>query len=95
MFGFIWKFQGSLPFPFLDIFYKEPFLMLHMCDKATKKKRKKIKISKKLVKLATAVKGDQKAPFSIATTPRCRRGRYSIPRIATLNPWSSLYSPEC
>ena len=25
------------------------------------------------VKLATVVKGDPKAPFSIATTPRCKR----------------------
>ena len=32
------------------------------------------------VKLATIVEGDPKAPFSIATTPRCRGGRYSIPR---------------
>ena len=29
------------------------------------------------IKLATLVKGDPKAPFSIATTPRCRRGHYS------------------
>ena len=31
------------------------------------------------VKLATVVEGDQKAPFSIATTPRCRGGHYSFP----------------
>ena len=36
------------------------------------------------VKLATIVKGDQKAPFSIATTLRCRGGRYSFPLIAPL-----------
>ena len=36
------------------------------------------------VKLATVVKGDQKAPFSIATTPRCRGGCYSFPWIAPL-----------
>ena len=30
--------------------------------------------------------GDPKAPFSIATTPRCRGGRYPIPRIAPLYP---------
>ena len=39
-----------------------------------------------LVKLATVVEGDQKAPFSIATTPRCRGGRYSFSRIALLYP---------
>ena len=38
------------------------------------------------VKLATIVEGDPKAPFSIATTPRRRGGRYSIPRIAPLYP---------
>ena len=34
---------------------------------------------KKKVKLATIVEGNPKAPFSIATTPRCRGGRYSFP----------------
>ena len=38
------------------------------------------------VKLATIVEGDPKAPFSIATTPRCREGRYSFPWIAPLYP---------
>ena len=38
------------------------------------------------VKLATLVKGDPKAPFSRATTPRCRGGRYSFPWIAPLYP---------
>ena len=38
------------------------------------------------VKLATIVKGDPKDPFSIATTQRCREGRYSFPWIAPLNP---------
>ena len=44
-----------------------------------------IYISKK-VKLATVVKGDQKAPFSKATTPRCRGGRNSFPWIGPLYP---------
>ena len=30
------------------------------------------------------VEGNQKAPFSIATTPKCRGGRYSFPWIAPL-----------
>ena len=42
------------------------------------------------VKLATIVEGDPKVPFSIATTPRCRGGRYSFPWIALLYPWSLL-----
>ena len=36
-------------------------------------------VSVKKVKLATVVVGDPKALFSIATTPRCRGGRYSFP----------------
>ena len=46
-------------------------------------KQKTILIKKK-VKLATVVVGDQKAPFPIATTPRCREGHYSFPWIAPL-----------
>ena len=51
--------------------------------------------SKSKVKLATIVEGDPKAPFSIATTPRCRGGSYSIPRIAPLYPWTVPYNAEC
>ena len=29
--------------------------------------------------LVTIIEGDQKAPFSIGTTPRCRGGCYSLP----------------
>ena len=38
------------------------------------------------VKLVTLAEGNLKAHFSIATTPRCREGCYSIPRIAPLYP---------
>ena len=43
------------------------------------------------VKLSTLVEGDPKAPFSIATTPWCRGGRYSIPWIAhfVLDPYNA------
>ena len=41
--------------------------------------------------MATVDEGDQKAPFSIATTPKCRRGRYSFPWIAALYPWYVPY----
>ena len=47
------------------------------------------------VKLATVIEGDQKAPFSIATTPKCRGGCYCFPRIAPLYPWYIPYSAEC
>ena len=40
-----------------------------------------IRISK--VKLATLVEGDPKGTFSIASTPRCRGGRYSFPWISS------------
>ena len=50
----------------------------------------------KKAKLATAVEvGGQKAPFSIATTPRCREGRYSFLWIASLYPWYVPYIAEC
>ena len=47
------------------------------------------------IKLVTMVKGDQKVPFSIATTPRCRGGGYSFPRIAPRYPWNIPYITVC
>ena len=44
--------------------------------------------------LASSLKGDPKTPFSIATTPICWRGRYSIPWIAPLYLWFWPYNPE-
>ena len=41
-------------------------------------------------KLATVVVSYPKAPISIATTTRCREGRYFFPRIA---PLYALYVP--
>ena len=38
------------------------------------------------VKLVIKIEGDPKAPFSIATTPRYRRGFYSFPWIVQLYP---------
>ena len=52
-------------------------------------------ISKVKVKLATLVEGDLKAPFSIATTLRCRGGCNSFPWIAPLYPRSLPYNTEC
>ena len=45
----------------------------------------------KYVKLATVVVGDQKAPFSIAATLRCRGGHYYFLWIAPLYPWYVPY----
>ena len=39
--------------------------------------------------------GNQKAPFSIATTPRCMGGYYSFPWTAPLYPWYIPYVAEC
>ena len=47
------------------------------------------------VKMVTIVEGDLKAPFSIATTPRCRGGHYSFPWIAPLYSWYVPYNAEC
>ena len=49
----------------------------------------------KPVILATVVKSDQKAPFSLATTPRCRGGCYSFLWIAPLYPWYVPFIAEC
>ena len=46
-------------------------------------------------KLVTIVEGDPKAPFSIATTPRYRGGRYYIPWIVPLYSWLLPYNAEC
>ena len=49
----------------------------------------------KKVKLETIlVESDSKAPFSIATTPRCREGRYFIPWIAPLYPYIIVLSAK-
>ena len=41
-------------------------------------------IYKVKVKLAIVVEGDQKAPFSIATTPKCKGDHYSVSKIVPL-----------
>ena len=43
-------------------------------------------------KLGTVIKGDSKAPFSIATLPMYQGGRYFFPGIAPLYPWSMPYN---
>ena len=55
---------------------------------------KYIYIYKVKVKLATIVEGNLKAPFSIATTPMCRGGRYSFPGLLyfTLDPYLIMLS---
>ena len=45
-----------------------------------------LNVYKLKVKLVTVVEGDLKALFSIATTPRCRRGLYFILWLSPLYP---------
>ena len=52
------------------------------------------RLYRSIYKLATLVVGNPEPPFSIATTLRCRGGRYFLPRIAPLYPWSPHYSAE-
>ena len=52
-------------------------------------------IYKKRVKLVAVVEGNPKAPFSIATTPRCWGECHSFPRIAPIYPWYVPYNAEC
>ena len=68
---------------------------LKRVSKTTKTKNCEKTKNCKQVKLETEVEGDPKAPFSIATTPRCRGGRYSFSWIALLYPWSIPYNAEC
>ena len=46
--------------------------------------------------MATIVEGNPKAPFSIATTPMCRGGRYSFPGLLyfTLDPYLIMLSAK-
>ena len=43
----------------------------------------------------TIIEGDPKAPYSKATTPRCREGRYSFLWIAQIYPWYVPNINEC
>ena len=45
-------------------------------------------------KVGNLSKSDPEAPFSIATTPRSRKGRYSIPLIALLYPYLIVLSVQ-
>ena len=47
------------------------------------------------VKLATVVKGDLKAPFSKATTPRCKGEHYSFPWIALAQSAGAVEDTDC
>ena len=46
-----------------------------------------IKAKKSNLKEVVVVEGDQKAPFSITTTPSCSGGHYSFLWIAPFYPW--------
>ena len=48
-----------------------------------------------VVKLVTFCRGWLAAFFSLATIPRSKGGRYSVPWIAPVFPWSLPYNCEC
>ena len=71
---------------------------LEVFRKGLEKRLREVRIEEKIeiirYKLATIVEGDQNALFSIATTSRCRGGRYSFPYIAPLYPRYVPYITE-
>ena len=67
--------------------FSKPFNSIDRGNMEQKKKKKE-------VRLTTLVEGDPKPPFSIAITPRCWGGHYSIPWIAPLYPWYLPYNAE-
>ena len=80
--GLVWTFLSNF-FRFASNVY---VYVLFDCSFLHQKSKKR---------LAPVIEGDQKAPFSIATTPRCRGGRYSFPWIAPLYPRYVPYIAEC
>ena len=81
-----------MPNPFYT--YKK-MIAKHILKMTILNKRKLVFLLSQISKLATIVEGDPKTPFSIATTPRCRRGYYTISWVASLYTCSSPYSAEC
>ena len=63
----------------------------HICNRSTGTYQTTPSISSKVCNLSRRL---PKAPFSIATTPRCRGGRNSFSWIAPLYPWSLPYNAE-
>ena len=74
--------------------WKCAYMNVHKdCIQGTRKVGNTYKSKK--VKLATVVEGNQKAPFSIATTLRCRGGHYYFRWIAPLYPWYIPHNADC
>ena len=61
--------QGGIKYHFLSLWYDSTWDWTQVCRTISEHETIPVK-----VKLATVVDGDQKAPFSIATTLRCRGG---------------------
>ena len=81
-------------------YFLESLILMFKCTKENEKTDLKLvstiifQLEYNKVKLATIVKGNPKAPFSIATTPLCRGGRYSFPGLLyfTLDPYLIMLS---
>ena len=69
------------------------YVLIYKCNIAEQSAEGNVMLVIKVkVKLVTIVKGDSKAPFSIATTPRCRGKHKTFPCIAPLYPWYIPYN---
>ena len=55
------------------------------------KRRHRVVLDTVVSPLISKVEGNSNAPFSIATTPRCRESHNSFPWIAPLYPWYVLF----
>ena len=53
-------------------------------ERERESERERERAISKFSELATVIEGDPKAPFSVATTPRCKGGRYSFSSMAPL-----------
>ena len=54
-----------------------------------------VKIYKNTSKLTDRGRSDRKAPFLIATTPRCRRGEQLLSLDCSIYLWSLPYNVDC
>ena len=75
--------------------FQEYMAILNACTKKSWSLLNALRVYIYKVKLATLVEGNPKAPFSIATTPKCRGWCISIPWIFPLYPRSLPYNAEC
>ena len=97
--------EGANPFPGLLHFTLDPYLIIlsvkqggikyHFLSLWYDSTWDWTQVSRAIGERLPLVEGYPKAPFSIATPPRCQGGCYSFTWIAPLYPWSLPYNAEC